>query len=72
MYFGYNEQEVVDGKLLDKFIDRALKENDETLYSLAGSLLFRLRKASMVSYEELRIYPQVISRCEERMKNGEK
>ena len=52
---------------LDKFIDRVVAEKDETLYTLAQSLQWKLTQAPMISVAEASIYPLVLNRISQRM-----
>lgn len=52
---------------LDKFIDRVVAEKDETLYSLAQNLQYKLQAAPMVSVAEAQVYPLVLQRIAQRM-----
>lgn len=52
---------------LDKFIDRAISEKDETLYSLAQALQWKLHQAPMISVAEAHVYPLVIDRIAQRL-----
>lgn len=61
------EQIQVPVEKLDLFIDRVLAEKDETLYSLAQSLQYKLYQAPMVSVAEAQVYPLVINRIVQRL-----
>ena len=56
---------------LDLFIDRCCNERDETLYSLAQALIFKLERG-MHSVPEEEIYPKVITRIQQRLEEGGK
>lgn len=56
---------------LDKFIERCCKEKDETLYSLAQALVFKLERC-VHSIPEGEIYPTVIARIQQLLDEGEK
>lgn len=52
---------------LDKFIDKVIAEKDETLYTLAQSLHWKLTQAPMISVAEANIYPLVLNRISQRL-----
>lgn len=62
------EQIQVNVEKLDLFIDRVVAEKDETLYSLAQSLQYKLQQAPMISVSEAKIYPLVINRIAQRLR----
>jgi len=57
---------------LNLYIDRVLAEKDETLYSMAQALQWKLQAAPMVSYPELEVLPQVLHIIQQRLNKGEK
>lgn len=57
---------------LNLYIDRVLAEKDETLYSMAQALQWKLQAAPMVSYLELEVLPQVLIQIKKRLEGGEK
>jgi len=57
---------------INLFIDRVLAEKDETLYSMAQALQWKLQAAPMVSYPELEVYPQVLVRLKQRLEGDSK
>lgn len=65
------EQEEVPVEKLDEFIQKVRDKNDETLYSLAQAISYKLNTSPILSFEEVRILPQVISRIEEKLSKGE-
>lgn len=65
--FGDSEQLQVPVEKLDLFINRVLAEKDETLYSLAQTLQYRLHQAPMISVAESQVYPLVINRIAQRL-----
>lgn len=68
--FQQQEQIQVPVNKLDLFIDRVFAEKDETLYSLAQALQYKLQQAPMISVAEAQIYPLVIQRIGQRMNRG--
>lgn len=71
--FGHQHQQVtVTQAQLDTFINRVVAEKDETLYSMAQVLQYKLQQAPMVSVAESQVYPLVIQRIQQRLQNGEK
>ena len=65
--FGNSEQLQVPVEKLDMFIDRVIAEKDETLYSLAQTLQYKLHQAPMISVAEAQVYPLVINRIAQRL-----
>lgn len=61
------EQIQVPVEILDLFIDRVLAEKDETLYSMAQVLQYKLQQAPMISVAEAQVYPLVINRIAQRL-----
>jgi hypothetical protein len=57
---------------IDKFINKVVAEKDETLYSLAQALQWKLQAAPVVSFPELEVLPMVLRRLQERLNKGEK
>ena len=57
---------------IDEFINKVVAEKDETLYSLAQALQWKLQAAPMVSFPEVEVYPLVLGRLQERLNKGEK
>lgn len=57
----------VSQQQLDKFIDRVVAEKDETLYSLAQDLQYKIQAAPMISVAEAQIYPLVLKRIAQRL-----
>jgi hypothetical protein len=49
-----------------------MSEKDETLYSMAQVLQYKLQQAPMISVAESQVYPLVIQRIQQRLQNGEK
>jgi hypothetical protein len=71
--FGQQHQTVtVTQAQLDTFINRVMSEKDETLYSMAQVLQYKLQQAPMISVAESQVYPLVIQRIQQRLQNGEK
>lgn len=68
--FQQQDQIQVPVDKLDLFIDRVVAEKDETLYSLAQALQYKLQQAPMISVAEAQIYPLVIQRIGQRMNQG--
>lgn len=56
---------------VDKFIDKCCNDRDETLYSLAQALIFKLERC-VHSIPEGEIYPMVIARIQQRLEEGDK
>lgn len=56
---------------LDLFIDRCMKEKDETLFSLGQGINMYLQQSQILSYVELEVYPQVMQRIQIRLNEGE-
>jgi hypothetical protein len=67
--FGNQPQQQINVTVeqLDKFIDRVIAEKDETLYTLAQSLQWKLTQAPMISVAEASIYPLVLNRIAQRI-----
>jgi DNA-binding PadR family transcriptional regulator len=65
--FGGGGQLQVPVEKLDLFIDRVLAEKDETLYSMAQALQYKLQQAPMISVAESQIYPLVLNRIAQRL-----
>lgn len=65
------QEDVIPLEKLDLFINRVVAEKDETLYTMAQAIQWKLHQSPMVSLEELRIYPKVLQRIQERMQKGE-
>jgi hypothetical protein len=65
------QQQVVNvtQQQLDTFIDRVVAEKDETLYSLAQDLQYKLQAAPMISVAEAQVYPLVLRRIAQRLEN---
>ena len=61
------EQIQVPVDKLDLFIDRVLAEKDETLYSMAQALQYKLQQAPMISVAEARVYPLVLNQIAQRL-----
>lgn len=61
------EQIQVPVEKLDLFIDRVLAEKDETLYSMAQVLQYKLQQAPMISVDEAQAYPLVLNRIAQRL-----
>jgi hypothetical protein len=63
------QQQVVNvtQQQLDTFIDRVVAEKDETLYSLAQDLQYKLQAAPMISVAEAQVYPLVLRRIAQRL-----
>lgn len=59
-------------ELIDRFIQRCIDERDETLYTLAQALQWKLQQSPMVSFPELEVYPVILQRLQERLGKGEK
>ena len=57
---------------IDEFINKVVAEKDETLYSLAQALQWKLQAAPMVSFPEVEVYPLVLGRLQERLNKGDK
>lgn len=68
--FQQHEQIQVPVSKLDLFINRVVAEKDETLYSLAQVLQYKLHQSPMISVAESQIYPLVIQRIGQRMDQG--
>lgn len=73
MLQGQNQQQGQPEKVsdLDKFIDRCMKEKDETLFSLGQGINMYLQRSQILSYLELEVYPQVLQRIQIRLNEGE-
>ncbi len=56
---------------LDEFIERACKRLDYNLFLLFQDLAFKLEQGKVLSLEEVAIYPHILGRLQERMKEGE-
>ena len=61
------EQKQVTVEKLDLFINRVLAEKDETPYSLAQALQYKLQQAPMISVAEAQVYPLVLNQIAQRL-----
>lgn len=66
------QEEPVPVEKLEEFIQKVRDRDDETLYTLGQRIVERLNHAQMISFEEVRILPQVLQLIETKIKKGEK